>query len=345
MKKSLSKIFVLFILLASLPSFFIFNVIEIYNNKIKVSVLIPVYKVEKYLRECMDSVVNQTLKEIEIICVDDGSPDNCGKILDEYARKDKRITVVHQDNQGLPAARMAGISRAKGEYIKFVDSDDILDLKACEICYKKAKLEDADLVVHGAYSFKNECTKENLRHYKTFKNEILYGQNFDLFVINVWTGLYKTSVIKDNDLSFNLEAQMGEDRTFNEIFVPFARKIVTMKDQLYYYRRDNSSSLCSTVKGANRFKDLISNIKYVYDDWNSRGYFSSVKAKISFLNWSLHKFLCPDDADFYELFLDAIDESLLTQEVIDGLSRESKAKLEKIQKVVGVSREAAVAGL
>ena len=94
------------------------------QNKInyvpKVSVIIPVYNVEKYLRECLDSVINQTLKDIEIICVDDGSTDSSGKILDEYAQKDKRIKVIHQENQGLGAAHNVGIDLAKGEYIGFV---------------------------------------------------------------------------------------------------------------------------------------------------------------------------------------------------------------------------------
>ena len=105
----------------------------------KVSVVIPVYKVEPWLRECMDSLVNQTLKDIEIICVDDGSPDSCGAILDEYARKDNRVKAIHQRNQGVQKARNAGLDIARGEYIALVDSDDYVDLRTYETAYNLAK--------------------------------------------------------------------------------------------------------------------------------------------------------------------------------------------------------------
>ena len=112
----------------------------------KVSIIVPVYNTEPWLRECMDSLVNQTLKEIEIICVDDGSPDNCGKILDEYAKKDTRIIVIHQKNQGVSAARNAGLDVASGEYITFVDSDDYVDLNTYEKMYNLAKKDEIDIL-------------------------------------------------------------------------------------------------------------------------------------------------------------------------------------------------------
>ena len=95
------------------------------NNTPKVSVIIPVYNVEKYLQKCLDSVINQTYKNLEIICVDDGSPDNSGGILDAYAQNDSRIIVIHQENAGVSAARNRGLDAATGEYIAFVDSDDV----------------------------------------------------------------------------------------------------------------------------------------------------------------------------------------------------------------------------
>ena len=102
------------------------------TNQPLLSVIIPVYKVEKYLRQCVDSVINQTYKNLEIILVDDGSPDNCGKICDEYAEKDKRVKVIHQLNKGLSGARNTGTEQASGEYIAFVDSDDWLDVHMYE---------------------------------------------------------------------------------------------------------------------------------------------------------------------------------------------------------------------
>ncbi|MDR0336523.1 MAG: glycosyltransferase, partial [Planctomycetaceae bacterium] len=98
----------------------------------KVSIIIPVYNAEKYLRDCLDSVANQTLKDIEIICVDDGSPDSCPQILDEYAANDNRFKIIHQKNAGVAAARNAAYPFIKGEYTLFVDSDDIIELDLCE---------------------------------------------------------------------------------------------------------------------------------------------------------------------------------------------------------------------
>ena len=107
-------------------------------NTPKVSVIIPVYKVEAYLSRCVDTVINQTLKELEIILVDDGSPDNCPAICDEYALKDERIKVVHKTNGGLSSARNAGLRIATGEYIFFLDSDDWLELDGMELLYNTA---------------------------------------------------------------------------------------------------------------------------------------------------------------------------------------------------------------
>ena len=92
-----------------------------------ISVIVPIYKVEKYLRKCVNSIINQTYKDLEIILVDDGSPDNCGQICDEYAEQDSRIIVVHQKNAGLSAARNAGLEKISGEYVAFVDSDDTIE--------------------------------------------------------------------------------------------------------------------------------------------------------------------------------------------------------------------------
>ena len=109
-----------------------------YDNP-KVSIVVPVYKAEAFLDVCVESLQNQTLKDIEMIFVDDDSPDNCLQILKKYAEEDKRIKVIHQKNQGAAIARQTGTDAARGEYIKYVDSDDILDKRACKKCYEEAK--------------------------------------------------------------------------------------------------------------------------------------------------------------------------------------------------------------
>ena len=112
----------------------------------KVSIIVPVYNIEKYLAKCLDSLINQTLEDIEIICVNDGSTDNSAEILNEYAQKDCRIKIINQDNAGLSAARNTGINAANGEYIGYVDSDDWIDLNFYEKLYNAAKDTDADIV-------------------------------------------------------------------------------------------------------------------------------------------------------------------------------------------------------
>ena len=115
----------------------------------KVSVIIPIYKVEKYLSRCLDSVVNQTLEDIEIVLVDDGSPDSCPEICDRYAKKDSRIKVIHKKNEGLGYARNSGMLIATGEYIAFLDSDDYVSKDMYEKVYSELKRTDADCCVTG----------------------------------------------------------------------------------------------------------------------------------------------------------------------------------------------------
>ena len=119
-----------------------------------VSVIVPIYKVEEYLRECVDSIINQTYKNLEIILVDDGSPDKCGEICDEYARNDSRITVYHKENGGLSDARNYGIDRCNGEYITFVDSDDVLKSNFVETLMGLIEEYDADVAVSGVKNFR-----------------------------------------------------------------------------------------------------------------------------------------------------------------------------------------------
>ena len=119
----------------------------------KVSVIIPIYNTEKYLKECLNSVINQSLVDIEIICINDGSTDNSIEILNEFKKQDGRISVISQDNQGQAVARNKGLSLANGEYIYFMDSDDILDLTALEKVYSLSKENDLDLIIFKLINF------------------------------------------------------------------------------------------------------------------------------------------------------------------------------------------------
>ena len=234
---------------------------------IKVSIIIPIYNTEKYLRQCLDSVVNQTLKEIEIICVNDGSTDNSPQILEEYAQKDKRIKVIDIENSGPGAARNTGMEYAKGEYIGFVDSDDWLDKCMYEKLYKNAKLYDSDMVMCPIKLFNNN-DKIKLKHNLSYFALDCFNDSFDncvfdskktkdfLFSISVTTfnKIYKTEFMERINAKFP-EGLIFEDNTFFYQTYLMASRISLIRDFLYFYRVNRADSIMSSPN--KNFFDVI----------------------------------------------------------------------------------------
>lgn len=208
---------------------------------IKVSVIIPVYNTEKYLRKCLDSVCSQTLKDIEIICVNDCSPDNSLDILREYAENDDRIKIIDfAENKGAAAARNAGIDLARGEYLGFVDSDDFVDLDFYEKLYDKAVETDADII-------KSNLVMENPNYCNVFGR---YA-NLDATKLNklnfnhIPTAIVKTEFINNHNIRFNEMLRNAEDCVFEVMMSFFANKIEIIEDVAYHYLF-NTSSLNNT---------------------------------------------------------------------------------------------------
>lgn len=210
---------------------------------IKVSVIVPVYKVAKFLPKCLESLCAQTLKDIEIICVDDGSPDESPAILETWAKKDKRIHVIHQENQGVSAARNAGLKIAKGFYIGFVDSDDWVTKNYCDLLYKKAVKNGADMACGYAVYW----DKRNKRSKNKFVNALayLYPKNVlesslekqgVICSAAVWGKIYRRDFILSHGLSFPVEIWY-EDFYFNFLAVAVANKVVLVPKAHYYYRQ------------------------------------------------------------------------------------------------------------
>lgn len=203
----------------------------------KVSIIVPVYKVEPWLRECMDSLVNQTLKEIEIICVDDGSPDNCGKILDEYVEKDKRVKVIHQKNSGVQKARNAGLDVATGEYIAFVDPDDYLERNAYEISYNYAKKDNVDILNFKARIFKdgkdNHVNKLNLSDSKVLSCEDYIKKSYKAWV---WDNLFKYDIIQKDKIRFVPGIRPADDTCFTYMALGRAERIKSIPAKFYNFR-------------------------------------------------------------------------------------------------------------
>ena len=208
----------------------------------RVSVIVPVYKVEQYLDKCIKSVLEQTYQDIELILVDDGSPDNCGNICDDYARRDSRVRVIHKENGGLSSARNAGLEIASGAYIMFVDSDDYIALDMVEKLYQRMQQDDSDMVVCGGQRVDEKgnllCSGEG-SHTKngTYTADEFYPLLFLCFV-EAWGKLYKRTAFED--IRFPV-GKLHEDVFVTYKTVEKCAKISVLTEKLYYYlQRDNS---------------------------------------------------------------------------------------------------------
>lgn len=220
---------------------------------VKVSVIIPVYNVEAYLRQCLDSVVNQTLRDIEIICVDDGSTDGSAAILAEYAAKDPRVKVLTREHTNAGAARNAGMAVATGEYLGFVDSDDWCELTLFEKAYNKAKADDADIVFFRYRQF-DECVREfrpgravpefisGLR--KSCRAEDLRLQAFGAFNFAPWNRIVRRALVVAHGLAFQ-SLPRSNDVCFGCVALAAAKRISNLAEVSYNYRTGLSTNLQS----------------------------------------------------------------------------------------------------
>lgn len=227
------------------------------NEKYKVSIIVPIYNVEKYLLRCLNSLLNQTLRDIEIILVDDGSPDCCPQMCDEYAKKDARIKVIHKKNGGLSSARNAGLDIARGEYVAFVDSDDYTSCIAYETLYNAALDEQLDVVYAGfecLYSDKNSMEsfvfdkKYQGQEIVSFLSEMLCPSNpiksdKERVCMSVWNAIYKRSIIEKFHIRFKSErTYLSEDILFHLDFLPHC-KVIRCIPQIFYHYCENGGSL------------------------------------------------------------------------------------------------------
>lgn len=234
----------------------------------KVSIIVPVYNVAPYLRQCMDSLVDQTYRNLEIICVNDGSTDASGEILAEYAAKDNRIKVIFQKNAGLSAARNAGFSFATGDYVMYVDSDDWIDLETCEIAVAMAAKHEADIVF---WPYIREF--QNVQRPKTlfyddcivFGEEEFFAQVYKTIVglhgaflkhpenadtlVTVWGKLYRRTLLVENNAMFVDTKKIGtEDALFNMQVLKSVKCGVYIRRYFSHYRKNNTTSLTNTYK-------------------------------------------------------------------------------------------------
>lgn len=285
---------------------------------VEISVVIPIYNVEDYLEECLDSIVNQTFKDIEIICVNDGSKDNSLEILKQYAKKDKRIMVIDQENGGHAVATNRGMDKAKGKYLFLMDSDDRLKLDALEKTYKSAEEKKVDFVLFQAINHDDE--KDEFYEAENYSmNEVadFVGDNVFSFedigelslkiAVTPWTKLYNREFIVNSGIRFP-EGLIFEDNIFFWEVLLQAKRIYFLREHLFYRRWYESSS---TMAGDLRFTDSIAINTMIIDVFEKYGELDDLfkvrlynrKVSLSFLRYTQIK------PEFKGVFFDELQKN------------------------------------
>lgn len=233
---------------------------------IKVSIVVPVYNTSKYLADCMDSLINQSLRDIEIICINDGSTDNSLEILEEYAKKDSRVKIFTIKNSGLSLARNYGIEQSRGKYIGFVDSDDYVDEYMFEKLYISCKNNDLDLAICKISLFDDETGEinNNLNYYnlgvfKDLNKEVFNSDDTTQFtcniVVNAYNKLYRKSLLEDNSIEFPPHLIFEDEIFFIKTYLN-SKRISIVNEFLYYYRLNREGSITYLEK-ENDYVDMV----------------------------------------------------------------------------------------
>lgn len=279
----------------------------------KVSIIVPVYNVKDYLRKCIDSIIEQTYKNIEIILVDDGSTDGSEKILDEYKEKDERIKVFHKENTGVSSTRNYGIEKATGKYICFSDADDYLMNDYVQYLLSLIKKNDSDVAL----------TKEM---FTTFHPEQIKKDSIELYTnekttveiliynipIGVYCKMYKKSFLDENNIRFEEDLFIGEGFNFNTDAFEHANNVTIGHKKIYFYRRNNPTS--ATTKFSMRKWD---NGLYAIEKINNKMIFNTneIKRAIKYARWHTN-------------------QDVLNFMVMAGAENENYEKYKRIKKIV-----------
>lgn len=268
------------------------------NESVKVSIIVPVYNVSEFLPRCLESCINQTLYDIEIICVNDGSTDSSRSILKCYEEMDWRIVVIDQKNGGLSCARNTGLKNANGEWIMFLDSDDYLAKNACERIWAESKEAPNDIITFGgevfpkynnSVSWYEWVLHTHYSHYNEFSPDILFknpaAKPF------AWQRAYSNSFLKENSLQFEESLRYGEDMEFQMKAFPHAKHLTFLPDRLYHYRYGRAGSLMNTMEIGNRIGKHILIVEKTTAYWSKQGWLDQYGTY--YLKW-LIEFIIPD---------------------------------------------------
>lgn len=246
----------------------------------KFSVVVPVYKVEEYINECVDSILNQSFDDFEVILVDDGSPDNCGKICDEYAKKDERVRVIHKENGGLVSARQAGIKIARGEYIVNIDSDDYIDKDMLKNSDEIINSYSPDAIYFSMMNFKgqkrwtfDECIKEGFYDEKDIKEKIypyaLLSADMQNLNYLVTVKVVKREILEPIQLSVSCAISYAEDVACSVPMIASIKSLYVSIKPMYNYRhRTTSMSNKLNIKWLDSVNECICGLDKVCSDRN-----------------------------------------------------------------------------
>lgn len=310
----------------------------------KLSVVIPVYNIEKYVDRCLGSLADQTYKDFEVICVNDGSTDGSLQKLQEWASKDSRIKILDQENAGPSAARNAGIKAAQGEYVSFLDGDDRYYPMACESIVELLDTSAADVVVFGA-TYVPEKAGNAWYYWALSPRNVTYDHfSFDIITKEssrpfIWKMAFRTAFLRDNDIYLDESVRFGEDQIFCFAVYPRASKVRFSSKKLYEYRlaRDGSAmDELSTDVHAKMLKHAVV-VERVFADWAKLGILHTYASQMLplALNFVLNDLMnVPQDqfADVCAHFASALRENVTLEDVLSVPGKEDREFLVDLYK-------------
>ncbi|MBR2386558.1 glycosyltransferase [bacterium] len=304
-----------------------------------ISILIPVFNVEKYLNECLDSLVNQTLRDIEIICVNDGSTDNSLKILQDYAQKDERIKIIDKKNSGYGASMNIALNSSRGQYIGIVEPDDFVSLNMFEELYKKITENNCDIVKSDFYSYnstKGQTIKfSEIEKYKT--NKVISAKKYPKIlniIPSIWSAIYKKDFLERNNIKFlETPGASFQDTSFNLKALMGAKRVLFVPEAYLFYRVDNATSSVKN-KGKIYFvcKEFEEVHKYINEHKELEEFRQLIYAKqFEVYCWNFSRIDKAFDEEFFEYFYKQFrkyyDENLIKPDFYSHLREKYNFKL------------------
>ncbi len=318
-----------------------------------VSIVLPIYNVEKYLNRCMQSVINQTYSNLEIIMVDDGSTDSSGKLCEEWKEKDSRIKVIHKNNEGLGLARNTGMDSASGEYICFFDSDDYIDLDTVECLYNAVKSSNSEIVTFGFKTVNSDgaVIKENVPSIEktVFSDQEVIDEflpeliSFDPHTgissglwMSAWASMYSMKLIKENGWKFVSERIMISEDVYSLLILYKNVSRVTVLKRAFYYYCENDTTSLTRVFRPDRYEKQKTFLKGCLDICDDMNYSAEIRSRLryQFMGNSLGamKRIVISDASFGKRYaqINQIVNDDTMQEVVSGLDLKNETGMRKV---------------